>query len=326
MTPEKAPGILPAAIILGLMWLAIGATHLGETGIAQFMVRVMGAPFGALLATLVWWLFFVRVPWVHKALPVAVAAITAAMVLIPKGANAVMYLFGFTPFLVTAWLGWMALTSALPWTPRLAGLVVAVAASIGFFALVRIDGLDGDFAAEYRWAWSPTAEDQVLAFQKAGIRESTGKAIEKPADVHPGPHDWAGFRGPARDGVVATTPIATDWKAHPPKILWKHPIGPGWSSMALFQGMLFTQEQRGEEELVVCYDAENGSQRWTFAIPTRFNEAIAGPGPRATPTYHDGKLLCQGANGHLVCLDAFTGSQLWKRDLREPLPLCTMAW
>ena len=326
MTPEKAPGILPAAIILGLMWLAIGATHLGETGIAQFMVRVMGAPFGALLATLVWWLFFVRVPWVHKALPVAVAAITAAMVLIPKGANAVMYLFGFTPFLVTAWLGWMALTSALPWTPRLAGLVVAVAASIGFFALVRIDGLDGDFAAEYRWAWSPTAEDQVLAFQKAGIRESTGKAIEKPADVHPGPHDWAGFRGPARDGVVATTPIATDWKAHPPKILWKHPIGPGWSSMALFQGMLFTQEQRGEEELVVCYDAENGSQRWTFAVSTRFNEAVAGPGPRATPTYHDGKLLCQGANGHLVCLDAFTGSQLWKRDLREDTGATVPAW
>ena len=54
MTPEKAPGILPAAIILGLMWLAIGATHLGEPGIAQFMVRVMGAPFSALLATLVW--------------------------------------------------------------------------------------------------------------------------------------------------------------------------------------------------------------------------------------------------------------------------------
>ena len=96
--------------------------------------------------------------------------------------------------------------------------------------------------------------------------------------------------------------------------------------MALFQGMLFTQEQRGEEELVVCYDAENGSQRWTFAIPTRFNEAIAGPGPRATPTYHDGKLLCQGANGHLVCLDAFTGSQLWKRDLREDTGAAVPAW
>lgn len=325
-TSVPGPGRLAACLILSLMWLAIGVTHIGEPGIAQFMVRVMGAPFGALLATLVWWLFFVRVPWVHKGIPIVAAAVSIAAVLIPKGGNPAMYIFGFTPFLVTAWLGWIALTCAMPWRPRLAGLVVAVVASIGFFGLVRIDGLDGGFAAEYRWVWTPTAEDQVLAFQKAGIADSTGKAIEKPADVHPGPLDWPAFRGKARDGVVAGTSIATDWQANPPKTLWKHPIGPGWSSMALFRGMLFTQEQRGEEELVACYDAKNGSQIWTFAVAARFNEAIAGPGPRATPAYHDGKLLCQGANGHLVCLDAFSGSLLWKRDLRADTGAAVPSW
>lgn len=323
-TSIPGPGRLAACLILSLMWLAIGATHLGEPGIAQFMVRVMGAPFGAVLATLVWWLFFVRVPWVHKALPIVAAAVTAAAVLIPKGGNPTMYIFGFTPFLVSAWLGWIALTRGMPWRPRLAGLMIAVVASIGFFALVRIDGLDGDFAAEYRWAWSPTAEDQVMAYQpKAGATEP---ALERPTEVHPGPHDWPGFRGPARDGVVTDTSIATDWKANPPKVVWKHPIGPGWSSLTLFGDRLFTQEQRGEEELVVCYDAETGAQKWTFAVPTRFNEAIAGPGPRATPTYHDGRLLCQGANGHLVCLDAFTGASLWKRDLRDDTGATVPTW
>lgn len=325
-TSIPGPSRLTACLILSLMWLAIGATHIGEPGIAQFMVRVMGAPFGALLATLVWWLFFVRVPWVHKGIPIVAAAVSIAAVLIPKGGNPAMYIFGFTPFLVTAWLGWIALTRDMPWVPRLVGLVVAVVASIGFFGLVRIDGLDGGFAAEYRWVWTPTAEDQVLAFQKMGIAESTAKAIVKPGDLHPGPLDWPAFRGKARDGVVGGSSIATDWQTNPPKILWKHPIGPGWSSLTLFGDMLFTQEQRGEEELVVCYDAETGAQKWTFAVPTRFNEPIAGPGPRATPTYHDGRLLCQGANGHLVCLDAFTGASLWKHDLREDTGATVPSW
>lgn len=324
-TSIPGPGRWVPCLILSLMWLAIGATHLGEPGIAQFMVRVIGAPFGALLATLVWWLFFVRVPWVHKALPIVAAAVTAAAVLIPKGGNPTMYIFGFTPFLVTAWLGWIALTGGMPWVSRLAGLMVAVVVSIGFFALVRIDGLDGDFAAEYRWAWSPTSEDAMRAYQSQSAE--VGEPASKPADLSAGPNDWPGFRGRWRDALAsAGADVVTDWKADPPRVEWKHPIGPGWSSMALFSGLLFTQEQRGDQELVSCYDARSGAQIWTHGVPSRFTEPIAGPGPRATPTYQSGKVVCQGANGHLVCLDAFTGSQAWKRDLRDDTGAPLPAW
>lgn len=321
----KAPGWIPAATILGLMWLAIGATYLGEVGIPQFMVRIMAAPVGGLLALLGWWLFAVRVSWTHKLIPLLAAVLAGAVVLVPRGPEAMMYLFAIIPYLVTAWLGWIALTPCLSWQPRLAGLVAAVAASIGFFSLVRFEGLDGEFAAEYRWAWSPTAEDRLLAQNPANPGENPIVVI--PGDVRPGPRDWPAFRGARRDGIVAVdTPLGTNWKSTPPRIVWKHAIGPGWSSMALFGSLLFTQEQRGEDELVVCYDAGTGARRWSFAVPSRFNEAIAGPGPRATPTYHEGRLFCQGASGHLVCLDAFTGAAVWQRDLRAEAGAPVPTW
>jgi outer membrane protein assembly factor BamB len=40
-----------------------------------------------------------------------------------------------------------------------------------------------------------------------------------------------------------------------------------------------------------------------------------GPGPRATPTFHAGRLYAFGANGHLSCLDAASGKSLWLRDV-----------
>lgn len=320
----RAPGYWPAALILGLMWLTIGATYLSEPGIPQFMLRVMGAPFGGLLALLVWWLFFVRAPWTHKAIPIAAAALVGTAVMLAKSGNAMMYLFGFVPFMVTAWLGWIALTTRMPWRGRLVGLVVVIVATIGFFGLLRIEGLDGSFAAEYHWAWTPTPEQQVLAFRPKDA--NTARAMAIPKDLNPSPDDWPAFRGAARDGIVADAPVATDWKFNPPTVHWKQPIGPGWSSFALFGDMLFTQEQRGEDELVVCYDAKSGSQVWTFAVPTRFSEAVAGPGPRATPTYHDGKILSQGANGHLVCLDPFSGKLFWKRDLRDDTGAPVPTW
>ena len=78
---------------------------------------------------------------------------------------------------------------------------------------------------------------------------------------------------------------------------------------------LFTQEQRGDDEYVVCYDATTGVEVWAHHDATRFSELVAGPGPRATPTFHAGRLYSFGASGHLNCLDAASGKRLWWRDI-----------
>jgi outer membrane protein assembly factor BamB len=127
--------------------------------------------------------------------------------------------------------------------------------------------------------------------------------------------DWPEFRGPERDSRLRGVRIDTDWSAHPPKQVWRQRVGPGWSSFAVIGDRLFTQEQRGDEEAVVCYDATTGQERWAHLDKTRFWEVVGGAGPRATPTFHDGKLYTLGANGMLNCLDPITGKRHWSADI-----------
>jgi outer membrane protein assembly factor BamB len=126
---------------------------------------------------------------------------------------------------------------------------------------------------------------------------------------------WPEFRGPKRDGSVPGIVLDVDWKSRTPKEIWKHKVGPGWSSFSAAGNRLFTQEQRGQKEDVVCYDAKTGEERWVHESEARFEETMGGVGPRATPTLSGGLLYAQGATGLLQCLDPLTGALKWEHDL-----------
>ena len=78
---------------------------------------------------------------------------------------------------------------------------------------------------------------------------------------------------------------------------------------------LFTQEQLGDDERVVCYNANTGKEVWSHTDEVRFTEPVSGAGPRATPTFHAGKIYALGAKGRLNCLDAATGRAVWSHDI-----------
>ncbi len=112
-----------------------------------------------------------------------------------------------------------------------------------------------------------------------------------------GTNYWTDFRGPRRDGHYDERPILTQWPAPGLRRLWRQPVGGGYASFVVADGRAFTLEQRREREAVTAYDLTTGRELWAHTYPAAFSEAMGGDGPRATPTWHDGRVYSLGAEG-----------------------------
>jgi outer membrane protein assembly factor BamB len=219
------------------------------------------------------------------------------------------------PFATTAWVLWLLVSKSLSWPVRRLILYAVILLAWCWPPLIRFEGTTGTLTANFEYRWSPTSEDLFLSHRTSSPAPASTSGTASALKLSPG--DWPGFRGPARDGRLTGVRIAADWNEHAPRFVWQQRIGPGWSSFAVVGNRLYTQEQRNRDEVVVCYDAANGTELWVHADKTRFSESMGGVGPRATPTFHEGKIYSLGANGRLNCLDAATGKVIWSRDIVE---------
>jgi outer membrane protein assembly factor BamB len=137
---------------------------------------------------------------------------------------------------------------------------------------------------------------------------------------------WTSFRGPGSAGRYDEMPVVDDWPAEGPPLLWKQPIGEGWSSFAIADGVAFTLERRHHHELIAAYDLADGRELWTASWSSRFNDRVDRNGPRATPVWDAGRVYALGAAGDLVALDAATGRRLWQRDILAENKAKNITW
>ncbi len=159
----------------------------------------------------------------------------------------------------------------------------------------------------------PPAAEPSTAAPSAPELAKTGSAV--PATG--GSTYWADFLGPGRLGRYDEKPILTSWPVDGLHQLWKQPVGGGYSSFTVANGMAFTIEQRRGNEVVAAYDVRTGRERWTHSWKALFAEVLGGNGPRATPVWDDGRIYALGAQGELRCLESATGKLVWNKNILE---------
>ena len=215
-------------------------------------------------------------------------------------------------------LGWFLFLSHLRWRIRLGGLFLLVLCGLALSGLVRVDGTSsGGGGLRFAWRWTPRGADvsEITTSRPASAGPSALPAFDSPA-----------YLGANHVGVVPDLELETNWVVHPPVELWRRKVGLGWSSFAIAGSQAITLEQRGENELIVCYELATGQVLWTHTNQVRFHETMGGDGPRSTPTIAEGRVYSMGATGILDCLALATGKLIWSRDTLKDQHAPNLMW
>jgi len=125
------------------------------------------------------------------------------------------------------------------------------------------------------------------------------------------------FLGNARDGVVQNNEFSVAWKERLPRVIWRKPIGAGWASFAVGDGLAITLEQMDEQECITAFGLTSGDVHWRISLPGKHFQAFGGVGPRSTPTIHQAKVFAQTATGIVLCAELGTGKVVWQKDLLQ---------
>src|SRR5262245_39679235 len=337
------PGAMAAAVLLLVRFVVPLLVPEGA------ILGVIG-PVVCALAIVVWWLFFSRAPWSERlgAIALMIAALFATSRVVDQsisnGMMGMMLPIYATPALSVALVGAVVASRRLSSGGRRTAIAAAILLACGAFTLLRTGGISGDGMSDLHWRWTPSPEEKLLApaadepLPDAAVvppapnttveasREPRTEIADAPAATPSSAAatktspastatktlgEWPGFRGPHRDGVIRGVRIETDWAKSPPVQLWRRPIGPGWSSFAVHGDVFYTQEQRGDDEIVAAYKVTTGEPVWRHRDPVRFWESNGGAGPRATPTLSNGRVYAFGATGILNALDAASGALVW---------------
>lgn len=339
---RKPLRLWPGVVIVAIQWLVRYVLPVAIPGTTEY--AVIGGVFAG-LAVALWWLFFSRAPWLERfaavvLMPFALFVTSRFVhVSIAQGAEGYLFLTLAVPILSLAFVAWAVGTRHLPNGIRWITMTAVIAIASGSWILVKTGGFTADFRNDLQWRWTKTSEERLLAqtenepvpiappqsaletTKQQPTPEIVGKALQPaPASKEEFREEaqaeavWPGFRGLHRDDIVNGVRINTDWTSAPPVLLWRRQVGPGWSSFSVRGDLIYTQEQRGPDELVSCYKLSTGKPVWMHRDQTRFWESNGGPGPRGTPSISKGRVYSFGATGILNALNASSGAVVWSHN------------
>jgi outer membrane protein assembly factor BamB len=324
--PQKPLRLWPAIVIVILQWLI----RFGLPGVIPSDMATQVGIFGGVIGgfvLIIWWAFFSRARWFERlgAIGLMILALICTQQFIDvsiRTANmGMMFTIFSVPVLSLAFVVWAVATRNLSSGIRRVTMVATILLATGFWVLLRTNGMDGSAHQNLVWRWTKTSEERFLAESNHKLMPISLDSAAMAAEA-----EWPGFRGSHRDGIIRSIQIATDWVKSPPSEMWRRSVGPGCSSFAIHGTLLFTQEQRGEYEMVTCYNLNTGEPVWSHGDSARFWDSHAGAGPRSTPTISNGRVYTLGGTGILNVLDERNGTVVWSRNAASDAEVKVLPW
>ena len=124
---------------------------------------------------------------------------------------------------------------------------------------------------------------------------------------------WPSFRGHSGTGHLDAELGEGSWTL---ETRWVHPLGSGYSGLAIGGDLVVTAARRGDWDVVIAFDPEDGSERWHYELePTYAGHDGSHDGPVATPAIAGGRVFMVGAAGNVAALRLADGGELWTRNL-----------
>ena len=148
-------------------------------------------------------------------------------------------------------------------------------------------------------------------------RPSSPPRIGEPQPVTLKDPGWPHLRGPHYNGLSDEKGLADSWPPDGPPVLWTRQLGQGYSAFTAVNGRVYTQTQSTYSQSVLCLDAETGDEIWEHRYGWPYDAAGLYPGPRATPTWHNGRVYFAGPRGLVGCLAARDGRLIWSVNVIE---------
>ena len=133
--------------------------------------------------------------------------------------------------------------------------------------------------------------------------------------------DWPNFRGPTREATSPETGLLKSWPKSGPKLAWTtEDLGSGFGAPAIVGGKSYVPGTVGKDETLFGLGSD-GKVLWKAPIGPvyDFDSNAWSGGPNGTPAVADGKVVCLGSQGILICVDAASGKELWRHDLPKAL-------
>jgi len=141
------------------------------------------------------------------------------------------------------------------------------------------------------------------------------------------PGEWLRFRGSDFDNIVENSvPLADEWPASGPPVLWDIDLGEGHAGAVVANGCVYVLDYLEEEkaDALRCFSLETGEEIWRrwYENPLKRNHGLS----RTVPAIQDSFIVTIGPECHVMCTTVDSGKFVWGLDLKSEYNAETPLW